>query len=571
MKKRIISTGVRLLLVLLFLTAAILTMVSGRQAELEDRRNLQSLVKTLAGAAQSSANALNYINPETGDLQLYVLDPKAKNLGPGLPVEFLSNPVFKTALANGEGISTITIGGTTYVSAIAGLKDGGRLIAAKSADIAGYYFDAANQSRLGFLLILFAGAIFFVFITTRRFMDPLADLTRETAIIAGGDLSARIKTDQQSELAGLAENFNLLADRLETTIIDSLGNQSQLEAILGSMNSGVIAVDKNNKIIIFNPFARKIFDIFTDAIGKDIRDVIKIEDLDKMMQVADQFQELELKRDIVVRFKTTDLLADRSQKGGKVTVIQDVTDLKKLEQMRTQFVANVSHELKTPLTSIKGFTETLREVEDPATKNKFLDIIEAESERLRRLIEDILSLSSIENQERPVTDVIDAAEATKSGMSLLEVQARDKNIDLSLIVKGEPHFIGNADMYRQMIINLVENAIKYTEKNGRVKVRLEEGQDWIILSVQDTGIGIPEDHLPRLFERFYRVDKSRNRAQGGTGLGLAIVKHIVLTFGGTINVESEPGKGTTFTVMLPVYHQKSEQPGTRIQSIKFNE
>ena len=183
----------------------------------------------------------------------------------------------------------------------------------------------------------------------------------------------------------------------------------------------------------------------------------------------------------------------------------------------------------------------------------------------------MLPLSSIESTEILKGDIVDAATVTIASLRLLEVQARDKNINLSLIIKGEPEFIGDADMFRQLVINLADNAIKYTEPNGKVKVRLEEEEDAVILSIQDTGIGIAEDHLPRLFERFYRVDKSRNRAMGGTGLGLAIVKHITIAFDGTIQVESEKGKGTTFTVTLPSHRTRTESPGARIQSYKFNE
>lgn len=575
MKKRIIASCAVLMLAVLVLTSAVLSIFWNRESADREQQNLQSIVSHLAQDYSKGLQGALPINNTPSAFRLFVLDASGAAAVPtvDLPSEFRANETFRTALRNGTGTSKVTIKGNTYLGAVARMPDQKLLAAVEQQDTLYLKIFPYNTNTTAFLIfILLLSGIAIAFLS-RFVLEPVEDFTRATAKISGGDLSSRIKVAPGSEMEGLAQNFNSLADRLETTIIDSLGNQSQLEAILGSMNSGVIAVDKNNKIIIFNPFARKIFGIFSDAIGKDIREVIKNADLDEMMTVSDQFQELDLQRDFstIVRFKTTELVNERSQKRGKVTVIQDVTDLKKLEQMRTQFVANVSHELKTPLTSIKGFTETLRDVEDPVTKNKFLDIIEAESERLRRLIEDILSLSSIENQERQSADIIEAAEATRSALSLLEVQARNKNIDLSLIIKGEPEFIGDADMYRQMIINLAENAIKYTEKNGRVKVRLEEGREWIILSVQDTGIGIPEEHLPRLFERFYRVDKSRGRAQGGTGLGLAIVKHIVITFGGTIQVESEPGKGTTFTVMLPAHRKKAELPGTKIQSIKFNE
>ena len=573
MKKRIITSSMIFLLSILFFSVLVLSSYYGREAQAEAKQNLKTAVELLADSTRTTAQAVVLSTQEMKRSILYVLDASRNSQGPILPPELKSSEAFKASLDNDTGTAQVMIAGKQFISASAQLEDGGWLIGVSQLAPMKGYLDVVGQNLLLILAILFAGGIVVVFYLTNYILEPLHEFTRTTAQLAAGDLSSKVKLNKHSEFEGLVENFNLLMDQMDTMRIDSLGSQSQLESILGSMNSGVIAVDNNNKIIIFNPFARKLFGIFTETMGKDISEVIKDDDLLKMMIVADQFQELVLKRNsnTVVRYKTTELLTDRSLKRGKVTVIQDVTDLKTLEQMRSQFVANVSHELRTPLTSIKGFSETLRGVEDPTTKNKFLDIIEAEADRLNRLIEDILTLSSIENQEVQIADIIDLTNATKNSMGLLEAQAKAKNIELSLIVKGEPEIIGDADMYQQMILNLVENAIKYTRANGRVKVRLEEWFDSIILKVEDTGIGIPTEHLPRLFERFYRVDKARHRAEGGTGLGLAIVKHIVITFGGTIQVESEPGKGSIFTITLPAHFKDGRKPGNRFETIKFNE
>ena len=422
-----------------------------------------------------------------------------------------------------------------------------------------------------FTLLLLVGLVVIHF-ASKRLIQPIEDLKAETGRISGGDLSHRIMSCQADELQAIAQDVNDMADQLESISYDSLSNQNQLQAILASMNSGVIAVDSNNKILIFNAFARKIFGIITEPIGKDINDVIRRQEAEKIMRKSDDFQELLLRQasPTVVRFKTTELLTNHRFNKGKVTVIQDVTDLKRLEQMRSQFVANVSHELKTPLTSIKGFAETLRNVEDAATRDKFLDIIDAEAQRLQRLIEDILSLSSIESHETQPTGLIDAVDATADALRLLEVQAQSKQVLLSLVVKGEPYIVGDNEMYRELIINLVDNAIKYTNPGGKVKIRIEEQTEDIVIRVQDTGVGIPPEHLSRLFERFYRVDISRDRAKGGTGLGLAIVKHITLAFGGSITVESKVGKGTRFTVHLPAHRNPQESISTKTQTIKFN-
>lgn len=427
------------------------------------------------------------------------------------------------------------------------------------------------QYILTALLVVLIMSSFIALRLSHFLMEPVEDLIKATSQISSGELSSRVKVSRDAELGVLANNFNHMANRLETTIIDSYEKHTQLEAILSSMNSGVIASDKTGKIIIFNEFARRIFGVFGDVIGKNLKDVIKTVNLYELNTVKDEYSELEVGKGETrhIRYKTTELNGD-SNSVGKVTVLSDVTDLKKLENMRTQFVANVSHELKTPLTSIKGFSETLRDVHDEVTKNKFLDIIDAESERLRRLIDDILSLSSIENAKDMGSEIVDVVDITMDTCSLVELQAKDRNIDFALVVRGNPKIIGDIDKYKQLVINLVDNAIKYTESGGKVKVRLEETEENVVLSVSDTGRGIPEEHIPRLFERFYRVDKSRDRAKGGTGLGLAIVKHIVIGFDGDITVDSEVGKGTTFTVTLPVYRNENETPSNKIKSIKYN-
>ncbi len=452
------------------------------------------------------------------------------------------------------------------------LPNGEYLVAVKSFRTV---FDPGNLMKhiiLGALFIIPLG-LFLIYNAVEKIMEPIGEMKEATSRIAYGELNSRVTIKENGDLSEIINNFNSMADRLESTIVDTLDKQNQLEAILTSMNSGVIATDNKKKIIIFNPYAKKLFGIFGDVIGKNLNDVMKGIDLKELMTVKQDFTELILGAydQTTIRYKTAVLMSDNKDSSGYVTVLQDVSDLKKLEQIRSQFVANVSHELKTPLTSIKGFSETLRFVEDEKTKNKFLDIIDQEAERLRRLIEDILSLSAIENQKSLAVEIVNASEVVKETCSLLELSASEKNIDFALIIKGDPLFIGDSDKFKQMIINLVDNAIKYTEQNGKVKVRLEEQKEYMTMTVSDTGTGIPAEHIPRLFERFYRVDKSRDRAKGGTGLGLAIVKHIVLGFGGTIEVFSEEGKGTSFTVKIPLYKEDSDNVSRKIQSIKFNE
>jgi two-component system phosphate regulon sensor histidine kinase PhoR len=229
--------------------------------------------------------------------------------------------------------------------------------------------------------------------------------------------------------------------------------------------------------------------------------------------------------------------------------------------MRTEFVANVSHELKTPLTSIKGFVETLKmsDMENQQDNMRFLNIIEDEADRLYRLINDILSLSELEQKKAKIKkESINIEKSVIEVLSMLKGQSEEKNIETSMSMQeGLKSLIGDSDKIKQMLINLIENAIKYTPENGKVAVEAynlvdEDGRENIVIKVADNGIGIPKQHIPRLFERFYRVDKARSRKVGGTGLGLAIVKHVVILFNGKIEVNSEVGKGTEFKITIPV-------------------
>lgn len=394
-------------------------------------------------------------------------------------------------------------------------------------------------------------------------VDPIRELSFATNRIAGGDYVRRLPLRKDPELNQLALNFNHMAEKLERTYLENEEKQGRLEAILRSMNSGVFAFDNQQNILLINPFCKQIFGIYGDVIGRNLSEINEFEPVMDLVRSEVDMLEVQIKRPVHkdIRIKSAEILGERGNRVGTVVVLQDITDLKKLEKIRSQFVANVSHELKTPLTSIKGFSETLRYVGDEETRNKFLDIINEESERLTRLIEDILTLSSIEQQMELKHEAFEVVGETWKMHSLLEPLAESKGVKLLLEAEGEIWMQGDKDHYRQLIMNLVDNAIKYTKAEGRVTVALTNEWDKVKIVVEDTGIGIPRKHLSRLFERFYRVDKSRDRALGGTGLGLAIVKHIVLLFSGTIDVESEIGVGTRFTVVLPVKASSKRSAG----------
>jgi len=383
---------------------------------------------------------------------------------------------------------------------------------------------------------------------------PIKALQTTTSRVANGELSERVKVLENNEIGDLGKAFNNMADKLQTTLKELTNRQNRLEAILRSMDSGVIAIDKNYKIIMINPYAKEIFGIEKDIIGQNLMDIIRDYELENVFKNnSEEYNEIKLfwpkERDLRVR--TAEIIGE-TELIGNVAVVQDITDIKRLENMRSQFVANVSHELKTPLTSIKGFAETLKFVEDKEKKEKFLEIINDEADRLTRLINDILTLSYIEQHKETKNEAISVVEIIEDVYNLMKNTADLKNIKINIVTQNDCIIEADRDRFKQMLINLVDNSIKYSEENATVYIGVENTNNICTLYVEDTGVGMSKEHLDRIFERFYRIDKARSRAQGGTGLGLAIVKHIVLSLDGKIEVQSEIGKGTKFVIRIPI-------------------
>ena len=400
----------------------------------------------------------------------------------------------------------------------------------------------------------------------RKITQPITQLAKITKKISTGSYPRRIYASTEGEVQELSENFNTMSERLESAVSELQDNNTKMKSILTSMLNGVIALDNENKIILVNPVAEKIFKINSEVIkGKHILEVIRNEKLVDILkelmncnkiinsEIEIQFPELKI---LSVRSNVIRLENDPNKSIGVVIIFQDVTEIRKLENMRKDFVANVSHELKTPLTSIKGFVETLQSdaAVNQETRNRFLNIIEIEADRLTYLIQDLLILSEIESKNKTIEEEkIDVVESIDQIMNVLSQLAKKKNINIKIdIDQGIPYITGNSGWFKQMLINLIDNSIKYTKEGGSVEISVYDDGKNMYINISDTGIGIDKEHLDRLFERFYRVDKSRNRDIGGTGLGLAIVKHIVLSFDGKISIKSEVGKGTSFFIELPL-------------------
>jgi two-component system, OmpR family, phosphate regulon sensor histidine kinase PhoR len=418
--------------------------------------------------------------------------------------------------------------------------------------------------------IVFAGLFIAIFaavislLVAKRITNPIEDMKSGVEKFARGELDYRLPAPPSKELAKLAESLNAMAAQLDDKIKEIIEQKNEQEAVLESMVEGVLAVDKKKKIINFNQAASEMFNIDQNAIGKDITTCIKNKDLQNLItKTLDHNEPVE--EDIVLYSQNKHYLQGngtvlKNAQGitvGALIVINDVTRLRRLEQVRQDFVANVSHEIRTPLTSIKGFAETLLDgaIAKPKDARNFVEIIASQSDRLNAIIEDLLILARLEQEGD--RDQIEFSEVSlkkvlKSASHVCSPSAKHKNIDIKLKCDSGLKIKLNPDLFEQALVNLIDNAIKYSPKDKTVNVTAKQSANETTIVVSDQGSGIGKKHLPRLFERFYRVDKARSRSIGGTGLGLAIVKHIAQVHSGRVSVESTPGTGSRFRIHLPL-------------------
>ena len=399
----------------------------------------------------------------------------------------------------------------------------------------------------------------------RRVTKPVLQMQAIARRMSEGDFTVRAPIRSPDEIGALGRALNGLAARLREKVHDLGHEQAKATAILDGMIEGVIAVDGRDVILLLNERARAMFGLdATRGERKPFLEVIRNRDLHEVFREsrargegAVSRRELRLASPVERRVQVNAVpLRLSPDEVGVVMVLHDVTELRRLEQVRTEFVANVSHELRTPLTAIHGYLETLLAgaLEERENARRFLEIVFRHTERLGRLLNDLTDLSNIElgrvSLKLAPTRLDEVVDAVLAIMSPRAVSGR---VTLrSQVPPDLPTVLADRDRLVQVVINLVDNAIKYTPEGGRVTVKAEARADGqVAVDVVDTGIGIPPIDLPRITERFYRVDKARSRELGGTGLGLAIVKHLVVAHGGQLRIESEPGRGTTVRVTVP--------------------
>ena len=400
---------------------------------------------------------------------------------------------------------------------------------------------------------------------SRRITEPVVEMQRIAARMSEGDFRTRAPVRSSDEIGRLARALNAMSTSLRDKIEDLEQEHAKVTTILDAMVEGVVAVDGHDEILLINEPARAMFDVPPGrGERKPLLEVVRNADLHGVARRArGVVAGAAMRREVVVdgpaSRRTLDVHAMPLRLGagplGVVMVLDDVTELRRLERVRTEFVANVSHELRTPLTAIQGYVETLLggAIDEPADSRRFLEVVHRHTERLGRLLNDLTDLSNIELGKITLDlGPVSVADAVESVIAILRPRADASRITIGLDVPADlPAVQADHDRIHQILINLVDNAVKYTPSGGRVTVSAREASGAVEIDVTDTGVGIPAADLPRITERFYRVDKARSRELGGTGLGLAIVKHLVQAHGGELTIESDYGRGTTTRVRLP--------------------
>lgn len=417
---------------------------------------------------------------------------------------------------------------------------------------------------IGGLMLLFIAAALTSYRIALSLTRPLEQITKVAKRIKNMDYRARVKVVKQDEIGELGNAINAMADSLHVQMTRIRENESQLESVLDNMINGVVMIDRTGRIQLMNRRAEEVLGFSArELVGRHYAEAKQQYELSQIIQESLELKE-HIREEITFYFPEERLLelnlVPIEQEGhefsGVLLVLQDVSAIRRLERMRSEFVANVSHELKTPIAAVKGFAETLLggAVKDEETARSFLQIIFDESDRLNRLIGDILELSKIESRRVPlIFSPVEMDSFMEKTVKLMESEAARKLVHVQVQQESGLYVEADEDRLRQIMMNLMSNGINYTPEGGKVMVKMESlGEDHIRIEISDTGIGIPKKDLPRIFERFYRVDKARSRSSGGTGLGLSIVKHLVELHRGTITVDSTVGVGSTFTIILPV-------------------
>jgi len=476
------------------------------------------------------------------------------------------NPVLKGSVASSVGRSPYFDAPMVSVAVpILSPRDGNILgavfmhapVKGVTATINKVYSHLVLGALLAALLVIPLG-----FYLSRTISRPLKEMNAAAIKMAGGDYSSRVKVQSDDEVGELAASFNYLAGQLEQTIDALHQEKSKLELTLTSMSDGVIAVDKRGTLTRINPAAESLLRLKEEDVEglmickvmEDIGDGSLLPVLEKTLVSGTGGTETFKLKDKTIRASVSPIQDAREKVIGAVVLLQDISEAEKLEQMRRDFIANVSHELRTPLTAIRGYNEALADgtAGDRKFRKKYHKIIRDEAVRLERLVNDLLDLSRLQSGKMEIEmEPLDLQGIIEGVVDKLRGEAKRRNVSLSAnYPENLPPVLANEDRVTQLLIIFIDNAMNYTPSGGEIKVVAGEENEWVRVDVIDTGVGIPPEDLPLVWERFYKVDKARSRSSSGTGLGLAIAKQIAELHGGKVDVASEPGKGSKFSFLL---------------------
>lgn len=580
---------IKLTLTILGLISLVLLLMGMYFAKVLENSYLQSLNELLSRESKLIAQAVQFPDvlsdratleerilqvAPTDEVRLTLIDTKGKVLYDNSTyAEEMENhhdrPEFLAALKGETGISrrySETLGHDMMYVAVPIVQDTQIVGAVRSAmsmkDITDTIHNMWYSLLTGLLVTLVVGSIVVSRISF-SIIRPIEEITRVARNITQRQYESRVRIKAKDEIGQLAGAINFMASSLEQQMYEISENQQRLSGVLTNMTSGVIFISEQRRIMLVNPAVEKLL----GTAGHEIVGKLHIEAgksfglsqyIDRCLDNSEKFREevhIYYPQERVLDVNFAPYINFKGEARGVVVVLHDITEIRRLEKMRSDFVANVSHELRTPITSIKGFTETLLEgaMQDEEPCRNFLQIISDESERLYRMIRDILDLSKIEQKRLPLQmNQVHLQELITSAVAIMNDQAQRKQLSIALPNQTpEILLMTDRDCLQQIVLNLLSNAVAYTPEGGAITIHTEQNAQRVMIQVSDTGIGIPEKDIPRIFERFYRVDKARSRDSGGTGLGLAIVKHLVENLHGQISVKSREGQGTTFTVTLP--------------------
>ena len=534
------------------------------EAQIADLQDLNaSLSVLLLSAKNQSREDLDQLTKSLGNeirARITIIDTTGNVIAdsesdPRLMKNHRQRPEIKQALrgnvAHAQRFSTTVEENMLYVASPL-VQDGQTVAVVRTSIYLSHLNDIFKQIlnriiKIAILIIVIALSA--AFLLARYYSKPVNQLVTAARQIGQGKFETRVNIQTSDEFAELADSFNAMAIEINRLLADVARQRDELQTIVTAVPSGLLVLTADGRVAFYNREFQKITE------REELQDRFYWEIL-REPQFTEFIKDIQASRanrtqEIVINNKTYLCSAEVETSSAEIVLIfSDISELKSVQQMKRDFVVNVSHELRTPLTAIKGFIETLQE-ETSGNERHYLTIIARHTDRLINIVNDLLTLAEIEEKNQLEYETVSLSNLINDTVKIFEERLQAKNLKMIVeIADGLTTIKVDPFKFQQVLINLLDNAIKYTEQ-GQITIRVQKKADQVQIAIQDTGCGIPSEHLPRLFERFYVVDKARSRQMGGTGLGLAIARHIVLLHNGTIEVESQPGIGTTFFISIP--------------------